>query len=201
MSNHSDLLKPEPVPGWPGYFVNRMGSVFTTICPAHSGRTNYRMRPMRQQRNDHGYYFIILHRPGLKKSVRVAEIVLSTFIGPRPAGCDSDHIHGVRSDNRLSELRWLTRSQNIRAAADRNGGRPGGRGENHWTRRRGRIPASTIREIVRLVRDGECSQAEAARRMGVSKPTVCALMKGSTRRDLAGMPTTNAPEPGTRRRP
>jgi hypothetical protein len=44
----------------------------------------------------------------------VHELVLSTFAGLRPAKHECCHINGIPTDNRLENLRWGTRSDNIR---------------------------------------------------------------------------------------
>jgi hypothetical protein len=46
----------------------------------------------------------------------VHKLVLLAFVGPAPEGCECLHDNGVPADNRLENLRWGTRSDNIRDA-------------------------------------------------------------------------------------
>ena len=48
------------------------------------------------------------------KKISIAHTVLETFIGPRPHGLECDHINRIPHDNRLENLRWVTRSENMR---------------------------------------------------------------------------------------
>lgn len=41
-------------------------------------------------------------------------LVLAAFVGPRPEGCESLHLNHFPWDNRLVNLRYGTRSENIR---------------------------------------------------------------------------------------
>ena len=45
---------------------------------------------------------------------KVHDLIARAFLGNRPKGYDVDHINGNRSDNRPSNLRYVTRSQNLR---------------------------------------------------------------------------------------
>lgn len=42
----------------------------------------------------------------------VHELVLTSFVGPRPNGMISRHLNGIRTDNRLTNLEWSTESVN-----------------------------------------------------------------------------------------
>jgi hypothetical protein len=48
-----------------------------------------------------------------KKSVKVHKLVALAFLGPRVDGMQIDHISGVRDDNRLENLRYLSQSENM----------------------------------------------------------------------------------------
>lgn len=58
----------------------------------------------------------LFNRDGVKKTLRVSVLVLAAFVGPRPEGLDGCHNNGDPTDNRLSNLRWDTRSANARDA-------------------------------------------------------------------------------------
>lgn len=53
---------------------------------------------------------------GRSNSQCVHKLVLLAFVGPAPEGHECLHDNGDPSDNRLANLRWGTRSDNIRDA-------------------------------------------------------------------------------------
>jgi hypothetical protein len=53
---------------------------------------------------------------GRNNSQCVHKLVLLAFVGPAPEGQECLHKNGDSSDNRLENLRWGTRSDNIRDA-------------------------------------------------------------------------------------
>ncbi len=58
-----------------------------------------------------GYLRVSL--PG-RKDAYVHEVILETFKGPRPPGCEGSHKNGKNDDNRADNLLWETPSQNNR---------------------------------------------------------------------------------------
>lgn len=66
--------------------------------------------------NNHGYYSVGFSKNGITKTFSVHSIVANAFIGPRPEGLDINHKNGVKTDNYVSNLEYITRKQNINHA-------------------------------------------------------------------------------------
>ena len=59
-----------------------------------------------------GYPLVSLGRDGRISQHLVHRLVLEAFVGPCPKGMECCHEDGVRTNNRLSNLRWDTRKAN-----------------------------------------------------------------------------------------
>jgi hypothetical protein len=59
-----------------------------------------------------GYCCIGLKKLGMSYSFLVHRLVLMAFSGPCPEGMQAAHQNGVRSDNRLANLKWKTPREN-----------------------------------------------------------------------------------------
>ena len=65
-----------------------------------------------------GYLRVTLYKDGKTKSHYVHVLVAKAFI-PNPENkSDVNHINGIKADNRVENLEWTTRSENIRHAFD-----------------------------------------------------------------------------------
>jgi len=59
-----------------------------------------------------GYKRIDIFSDGIRKHKKIHQLVLEAFVGPRPNGCEVDHINRIRDDNRLENLRYCSRAEN-----------------------------------------------------------------------------------------
>lgn len=104
-----------PVVGYEGWYeVSNLGSV-RRACP---GRHTYAGRPCRTQTNTYGYSTIELCAGVRRRGVRttVHKMVAEAFLGPRPKHLQVNHRNGIKTDNRVSNLEYVTASENIRHA-------------------------------------------------------------------------------------
>lgn len=109
------------------------------------------------------------HQVNLRGSVRhVHRLVLEAFVGPCPFGCEGCHGNGIRTDNRLENLRWGTRKENMQDAS------------KHGTTNRGeRCPTSKLtRQDVLAIRAAAGTQQEIAARFGVTREHVRDIRAG-----------------------
>lgn len=97
----------KPIPESPNYAVSNLGRV-RRIFPAEGP-----IRKLKLGKNR--YISVDLYSLSERSKPRwklVHRLVLETFVGPCPKGMEAMHLNSDRTDNRLANLRWGTRSEN-----------------------------------------------------------------------------------------
>jgi hypothetical protein len=98
------------IPNYPTYYAQPCGEVW---------RWSEKRRcylNIKQQEQKTGYKVVQIYDETNKRRVRFVHILMmETFVGPRPVGdIQVDHINHIRQDNNITNLRWLTRSANLK---------------------------------------------------------------------------------------
>ena len=109
-----------PVPGYEGvYEVSDLGRVRSMDRLDSRGRKRRgRVLSPRKTTRDHRSISLCLN--AVSRSFQVHHLVLTAFVGPRPEGLEGCHWDDDPTNNCLSNLRWDTRSANVRDSV-RNG--------------------------------------------------------------------------------
>ena len=108
----------KPIPGWPTYAVSNLGRVKRLI--AARGTTAHRILKLITWFI--GYYAVCLSRPlGNNKyhfgRYLVHRLVMLAFVGPPPTTeTFVNHKNGIKTDNQLENLHYVTRSENAKHA-------------------------------------------------------------------------------------
>ncbi len=123
----------------------------------------------------YGYRTVLLSHEGTKLRFKVHRLVCEAFHGPPPEGMECGHLDSVKSNNRASNLAWITRSENEQhniARGTRRGGNPGG--DHHPS-------AKLTADIVAIARErhkaGE-SGRKLAKEFGVTSATMSKALSG-----------------------
>ena len=66
--------------------------------------------------NQNGYKQVLLTKNGIGKPFTVQKLVAHTFILNLKDRTELNHINGIKSDNRVNNLEWSTRSENLKHA-------------------------------------------------------------------------------------
>lgn len=115
------------IEGWPDYFISASGKVFS--CKRDMvAFLNGGLYPINTKPHNRGYLEVGLYRlnPQIgkkeRKFIRVHRLVAEAFIPKPPCGPDEilepNHINGDKKDNRVENLEWVTRSQNMHHAIE-----------------------------------------------------------------------------------
>jgi len=105
-----------PVPGWEGYYavsdLARVKSLPRDV-PRSGSTMRIRHRILRPGIAKSGYPLVVLRGEGKSFSRTVHSLVADAFLFKPNEKCEVDHLNRDRTDARLSNLRWATRSENI----------------------------------------------------------------------------------------
>ena len=83
--------------------INRWGAC-TRFCPSQEIKSS----------TNNGYRRVMLtDANGVERNHLVHRLVLEAFVGPCPKGEETRHLNGERSDNRLENQQWGTKSLNM----------------------------------------------------------------------------------------
>lgn len=106
------------------YIINIFGVIKSTdrgIPDKRLGVRQIKGKILKQRIDLNGYQVCQLWKHNKCKNPMVHRLLAETFI-PNPENKrDVNHINGKRSDNRLENLEWATRSENVKHGYDVNG--------------------------------------------------------------------------------
>ena len=153
------------IPGYPGYLVGDDGTVWSCfkgrfgfspkwrqLTGSISKALGYRMVFLKGEFHDSPTRMVHIHR-----------LVLEAFVGPCPAKMEACHNDGVRLNNRLSNLRWDTRSANVKDAY------------RHGTKPR-KMTNEKLSTILALKASGK-GCVLIGREVELSKSTICRVLR------------------------
>lgn len=166
----------KPVVGYEGFYEvsseGRVRSVQRTV-PTNRG---YRSVPSKvlSPANSNGYQLVMLNASAIAKRELAAihRLVAAAFICPRPTDAHQvNHMDGNKSNNRASNLEWVTPAENIHHAC-RLGLAP--KGDTHGSRILSSADAERIRKRAQQGETG----AALAREYGVTRGNVYHILSG-----------------------
>ena len=114
------------IEGFPNYFISANGIVYSNI-QSNKAFYNGGLYPIKPKEHNRGYWEVGLFTINddgkkIRKWIRVHRLVADAFI-PKPLPIYKDngeedmlevnHINGKKKDNRVENLEWMTRSENV----------------------------------------------------------------------------------------
>jgi hypothetical protein len=93
--------------------LGRVKSLKRSITHSYWGKVNLSERIKKAFIDRCGYYSVMLHKESVKKSFSVHRLVALAFIPNENKKLDVNHKNGIKTDNRLENLEWMTRSENV----------------------------------------------------------------------------------------
>ena len=163
MQPHSNTSPEEwrPAVGWEDWYeVSDLGRVRRTRA-AMGATVGHILAPVRV---GNGYLGLRLSRNNHAVTCTIHRLVLATFVRPSRDGEETNHVNGVKTDNRTVNLEWVTAYGN-QAHARRTGLMPVGE-------RRPEAKLTAVDVLAIRAARGSASQSQLGRRYGVSKGTI-----------------------------
>lgn len=119
-------------------------------------------------RHESGHLGVTLCKNGKRKTYCVHQLILITFVGFCPNGMECCHNNGIKTDNRLNNLRYDTHSNNILDSV-KHGTHVDSKGEKHGS---SKLTEQQVKEIRELAISGEYTPKMIAKMFEISPKTV-----------------------------
>lgn len=121
---------------------------------------------------------------------KVHRLVAEAFLDkPTPEHNEVNHKNGNRKDNRVENLEWVTRSENIRHSYDVLGRKRSDlRGEQIGN---SKLTRKEVKQIRALYSTGEWTQEELAEKFGVSQVLISKIVRGELWSHIPGICDTS----------
>lgn len=153
-----------PIPGWESSEVSNLGRIRSVTRPAFIRKPYV---------GKWGHLWIAIREPGKSRSISIHRAVALAFIGPAPSPVhQAAHNDGNPSNNVVSNIRWATHSEN---QMDRVAHGTSNRGTRQHL---AKLSPEKVLQIRVLYAAGWGSQQEIARRFGVARSTILAIVSG-----------------------
>lgn len=157
------------------YTVTRDGRIFN-----NSHRNTGESRELSYQKDRRGYLYVRLKRIN---HARVARVIALVFLGIPNEYREPNHKNGIKADNRVSNLEWVTPSQNSIHALETGLSIPSA-GEDHYA---SKLNHEQVTEIRSLISKGDMPSREIAKMYGVEVGTINDIRYGKTWKQVAGV--------------
>ncbi len=168
------------IEGFPRYQAGSDGTIRSNYTTGRYARNKIGpWQILKPSLSNNGYLALVLYRDNKRFSRTCHRVILETFVGKAPPGMECRHLNGIRTDNRLENLTWGTRRENV---TDRihHGKRCGCPGESHPC---SKLKNEDVIEIRKLRKEG-LSQRKVARMFKISQSTVGRIALGETWKHL-----------------
>lgn len=154
------------IAGYEGiYRINSSGSVWSV---KHK-------RKLKPRYNKYGYIRCALFKDGKYKYYFVHRLVLNAFIGNSELSCN--HKNGIKRDNRIENLEWVTRSANM-FHAYRTGLAHGNKGEQSPHAKLNDSDVIRIKTIRKNCKVERGYWEKLSRALKINPATMCDINKG-----------------------
>lgn len=151
--------------GFPNYAISTAGDVY-----------NIKRNKLLKSVVNKGYMCVCLYRNNKKYKKDIHRLVLETFVSKCPKGMESIHKNGDKRNNRLSNLKWGTHSENM---LDKNKHGTGNYrcGERHH---KAKLTEQEVKEIWKLWWNGMYTQTDIAKIYNAHPVTIHYILRNKT---------------------